>query len=197
MNKNIHDAILEATVDELQQQGPNFHMDDLARRLRISKRTLYEHFPSKQEMIKEALISLMNQVYDRHLGLLHNENMTAEEKLMAFFSINASGKVFSMRRARDVFTKMPDVCNDFQDYSARDWEILDKIFAEAQASEEFTDFDKSLLVHMLHSSADGILDYIDWTDHDYSFPEYMEKCIRMILYGIKKDRGHVSHDTEA
>ena len=48
MNKDIREQILQAAIDELRVHGPNFHMDDLARRLRISKRTLYEHFSSKQ-----------------------------------------------------------------------------------------------------------------------------------------------------
>ena len=62
MNIDMREQILQASLDELRMHGPNFHMDDLARRLRISKRTLYEHFSSKQEMIIEALYSLMDEV---------------------------------------------------------------------------------------------------------------------------------------
>lgn len=196
MNKNIREQILQAALDELRMHGPNFHMDDLARRLRISKRTLYEHFSSKQEMIIEALYSLMDEVYTRHVKLLQNPDLTAEEKLIEYFNVNASGKVFSMRKAKEIFTKMPEICATMQIYSERDWQILEQIFEQAQENEEFSHFDKTLLIHMLHSAADDVLDYVEQTDQDYSFPEYMEKCIRIILYGIKKDRGLTLHDKE-
>lgn len=44
MNIDMREQILQASLDELRMHGPNFHMDDLARRLRISKRTLYGTF---------------------------------------------------------------------------------------------------------------------------------------------------------
>lgn len=189
MNKDIREQILQAAIDELRVHGPNFHMDDLARRLRISKRTLYEHFSSKQEMIIEALYSLMDEVYTRHMKLLQNQELTAEEKLIEYFNVNASGKVFSMRKAKEIFTRMPEICATMQTYSKRDWQILEQIFEQAQENDEFIDFDKTLLIHMLHGAADDVLDYVEQTDQDYSFPEYMEKCIRIILYGIKKRQG--------
>lgn len=196
MNIDMREQILQASLDELRMHGPNFHMDDLTRRLRISKRTLYEHFSSKQEMIIEALYSLMDEVYTRHVKLLQDPDLTAEEKLVEYFNVNASGKVFSMRKAKEIFTKMPEICATMQTYSERDWKVLEQIFEQAQETDEFNHFDKKLLIHMLHSAADDVLDFLEQTNQDYSFPEYMEKCIRIILYGIKKDRGLTLHDKE-
>ena len=39
--------ILDAAVAEIELHGSSFRMDDLAKRLNISKRTLYENFHSK------------------------------------------------------------------------------------------------------------------------------------------------------
>jgi len=47
MEKDIRTHVLRVALEELNQRGPAFHMDDLARRLHISKRTLYENFSSK------------------------------------------------------------------------------------------------------------------------------------------------------
>lgn len=195
--QDIRQDILNATLDEIEVQGPDFHMDDLARKMCISKRTLYEYFSSKQEIIKEALISMMDAIYDRHLELLQDPNLSAEEKLVGFFKIRTrTTGVFSMRRANQIFTKMPEICAGLDEYSQRDWSLLERLFQEAQTSEEFRGFDQQLLMHILRSASDGVLDYVEQTKDDFSYPEYMEKCIRIILYGIKKDRGLVLHDTE-
>lgn len=37
--QDIRQDILNATLDEIEVQGPDFHMDDLARKMCISKRT--------------------------------------------------------------------------------------------------------------------------------------------------------------
>lgn len=119
--QDIRQDILNATLDEIEVQGPDFHMDDLARKMCISKRTLYEYFSSKQEIIKEALISMMDAIYDRHLELLQDPNLSAEEKLVGFFKIRTrTTGVFSMRRANQIFTKMPEICAGLDEYSQRD-----------------------------------------------------------------------------
>lgn len=52
MTENIRAKILAEALREIDQHGAEFHMDDLARQLRISKRTLYEYFSSKQEIVE-------------------------------------------------------------------------------------------------------------------------------------------------
>ena len=44
MTENIRAKILAEALREINRHGSDFHMDDLARNLRISKRTLYENF---------------------------------------------------------------------------------------------------------------------------------------------------------
>lgn len=58
MEKDIRAHVLRVALEELNQCGPAFHMDDLARRLHISKRTLYENFSSKQEIVKMLFFQL-------------------------------------------------------------------------------------------------------------------------------------------
>ena len=55
MAKDIREKIIKEALREINCRGSDFHMDDLARNLRISKRTLYEHFASKQAIIEESL----------------------------------------------------------------------------------------------------------------------------------------------
>lgn len=101
INSVLRDNILLAALDELESHGPEFHMDDLAWRLHISKRTIYEYFPSKYDVIEQTLVKLAIGVLKRHEELVANESMTFEEKLNAYFSTNpVTNKVFSMRKAK-------------------------------------------------------------------------------------------------
>lgn len=197
INSVLRDNILLAALDELESHGPEFHMDDLARRLHISKRTIYEYFPSKYDVIEQTLVKLAIGVLKRHEELVANESMTFEEKLNAYFSTNpVTNKVFSMRKAKQIFTIVPKICDVLESYAVQDWKLLEQIFRQAHSSEEFIDFDTSLLMHMLRSASEGVLDYVEKTDCDYSYPEYMQRCIRIIVCGIKKDRRSVLHDTK-
>jgi AcrR family transcriptional regulator len=61
-NQLREDAILEATHILLAEQGyVAFNMDELANRVGISKATLYQHFPTKDELIIRVMLRGMKE----------------------------------------------------------------------------------------------------------------------------------------
>lgn len=59
------DAILGAAHELIGEQGyADMSMDDLAARLGISKATLYQHFPSKEEVAIRVIVGLMRRGQD-------------------------------------------------------------------------------------------------------------------------------------
>lgn len=189
MADNIRDRILTATLAEINLHGVDFHMDSLAKRLRISKRTLYEHFSSKQEIVEEAMMSFADKVYAYHRQIASDPALSAEEKIKAFFSIsNENLDVLSVRKVTELINKMPAICERVSSKTDEDWKILEQFLEEARQSGEFKPFDTLLVLHILHSAANDIADYISEADCDCSFSEYMTNCINILLYGIKNDQ---------
>ncbi len=203
MMENIRERILSEALMEINRDGADFHMDELARRLRISKRTLYEQFSSKQEIIQAALYSLIDDVYDQHVKLLADTSLSTEEKIIRFFHVQTrrvkaeTVNMLSVRKMNDVLAKMPELRRLLEQRSRQDWQLLEQLLDKAAQEPAFKPFDKFLVLHMLHSTVDDIIEYFDEVEHDYTFFEYMEKCICVILYGIKTDRGQHTNDTQA
>lgn len=186
MTEDIRAKILAEALREIDRHGSEFHMDDLARKLRISKRTLYEYFSSKQEIVEEAISSFLERVYQYHRELVDDDGLTCEEKLIAYFDVpNENWQVLSVRKVCDLLVKMPDVWERLQSRYKKDWSLLEQLLDEAQQTGEFKPFDKLLLLRMLHSAADDIIDYFNDVNQDSSFSDYMKRCIKVLLYGIK------------
>lgn len=189
MATDIRERIIAEVLREINRRGAEFHMGDLARTLRISKRTLYEHFPSKQEIIKESILSLISKIYDTHVMLLANTALSTEEKIIEFFNFKrADVSVLSVRKTDEILQKMPEIHDVLKEAKRKDWDLLGTLLDQALQEPAFKQFDKFLLLHMLQSSTNEMIDYFNDVEQDYSFTEYMEKCVRVILYGIKEDR---------
>lgn len=110
MEKDIRAHVLRVALEELNQCGPAFHMDDLARRLHISKRTLYENFSSKQEIVKNAILSVMDDLYTHHVKLIEDESKTVEEKLLTYFDARSEMvEIISLRQYEAILRKMPEI----------------------------------------------------------------------------------------
>ena len=75
-------AILDATTSVLGSKGYDLMtMDDVAGAVGISKPSLYKHFKSKEELVGEAMIRLLEGAIEQIAGL--DPALDAREKLMA------------------------------------------------------------------------------------------------------------------
>jgi AcrR family transcriptional regulator len=80
--------ILSASIEMFSQYGfKTITMDDIARRAGISKKTLYQHFANKQEVVQESVMWYKNQTTE-NCGMVLKDAENAVEamvKLLAFF----------------------------------------------------------------------------------------------------------------
>lgn len=75
-------AILDATTSVLGSKGYDLMtMDDVAGAVGISKPSLYKHFKSKEELVGEAMVRLLEGAIEQIAGL--DPALDAREKLMA------------------------------------------------------------------------------------------------------------------
>ena len=80
--------ILSASVEMFSQYGfKTITMDDIARRAGISKKTLYQHFANKQEVVQESVIWYKNQATSNCEAMLNGAENAIEAMVMmlAFF----------------------------------------------------------------------------------------------------------------
>lgn len=66
----MKEQILEKTAEMFQRYGVrSVTMDDIANRIAISKKTIYQHFKDKKEVVSEAVKYLMNRDYEKIMAV--------------------------------------------------------------------------------------------------------------------------------
>lgn len=54
--------IIEASIDEINENGLKFTMDKLAKRLVMSKKTIYKYFENKEKLLDEVVDYSFDQI---------------------------------------------------------------------------------------------------------------------------------------
>lgn len=90
-------------------------MDDIARELGISKKTLYQHFDNKDSLVEEVI----------------QTHVERQQQAMCFISTNAENALDEMRKIGAFITTMiedisPGALYDLQKYYRKSWELLMK-----------------------------------------------------------------------
>src|ERR1035441_5738045 len=83
--RGARQRILDAAAELFYREGINATgVERLAAELSVSKRTLYQHFPSKTAVVEEYLRSI--EQLAAHVGV-HSDDQTPRQRLLAFFDV--------------------------------------------------------------------------------------------------------------
>lgn len=112
----MKEKILEGALTLFTQYGVrSVSMDDVARELSVSKKTLYQHFKNKDDLVSEAVRRYLTHEKENFEGIKQS-------------SENAVVEIFNMSRClrEHTFKINPSLIYDLQKYHAAAWSIFEE-----------------------------------------------------------------------
>jgi AcrR family transcriptional regulator len=106
--------------------------DEVATALGISKKTLYQHFTSKEELFRAAVLHMRDEMHDGIQRMVNDPDIDFLEKLRFLLGM-VTEKITRLRRPffEDVQRKMPDLWEDLQQFRReRVFSVVGKLFEE-------------------------------------------------------------------
>lgn len=184
MDLSIKSKILEAAALEIEAHGAVFRMDDLAKRLNISKRTLYENYHSKNDILECILIEKAHDLYNRHQEILKDETLSCAEKLLKFFTVRSDMyRPISGDHYRLMFASIPELVDQVLRIIDRDWAMLGEFLEEQKKAGAIRpDTDVAVFLTILKGVARIFL--YDGQRNPEDCYDYLQIAISQLLNGI-------------
>ena len=180
----VKEKTLAAASIMIEEQGISFRMDDLAKALTISKRTLYEQFRSKHEIVETILVHGAEDFYKQHENIVKNRNLTLEEVLSRYFSVQSNlYAAFNGESFKDIFLAIPQLQKTMNTLFKKDWDLLKSYLVQQQEQGTITQHvDIDIIIMMLQGAVRRIVFEHDM--HHDDIYTYMPKVVSVILQGI-------------
>ena len=84
---SIEIKIIKATIDIFKEKGVNFTMDDIATKLGVSKRTLYENVDSKECLLNLIVDTVFDSIAEESKQIINDQNIDDIERLKRLLTI--------------------------------------------------------------------------------------------------------------
>jgi AcrR family transcriptional regulator len=111
----IESLILDTAYELFLKQGyKNTTMDDIAKQLSMSKKTIYKYFPGKLEMLAAAFDSLKKKLSHKVESLVESKYIPFAAKLKSMLTVVAS----------DLAPINPELLQDLRNHAPEIWEAL-------------------------------------------------------------------------
>ena len=180
----VKEKILAAAAIMIEEKGISFRMDDLAKALTISKRTLYEQFRSKHEIVETILVHGAEEFYRQHENIVKNKSLTVEEVLDRYFKVRSNMyAAFNGESFIEIFLAIPQLQETLKTLFKKDWDLLKHYLIDQQEQGTIAqDVDIDIIIMMLQGAVRNIV--FESSSHHEDVYTYMPKVISVILQGI-------------
>lgn len=182
--------IIQAFIEETRYNGIKFTMDELAKRLGISKRTLYENFSSKVDILDAIIDSTLNEFDYQTRQIIDNTDWTLAEKIKKTIAVLPKyNEFYDLRILEQLKRSYPEqwerVNREFNQ-----WDDIKELLEEGIRTGIVKDINIDLLIRVIIETSNITLDKHFFLVHSIAVTESVETIVDVLLTGIlteKKD----------
>jgi AcrR family transcriptional regulator len=174
----------------LQEGFYKITMDEIAKEMRISKKTIYKHFPSKENLIDSALEMAMSQLQNSLREITErNDNAVVKLKLISEFIINFAKNV------------SPKWLNDLQMHGQAKWNKVEEkrkqiiletftiILEQGKKEGLISERPNNLVLTIIISSIQGVINPEFLINNAITFKQAGEMTLEILFMGVLSKKG--------
>jgi len=186
-----HNKIIEQTEEKFFRDG--FYkttMDEVASELKMSKKTIYKFFPSKDDLVKAIAKYFMTRLKSTILPALNSEK-NAIEKLGDLINILAKvSEKISAARMEELKRHYPSLWNEIDSFRTEMmFGNITKVIEQGKKEGLFVDYPTSIIMNVLVASVRTIVNPDFILNNNFSIIEAARFAFRIVIGGILTDKG--------
>jgi AcrR family transcriptional regulator len=165
-------------------------MEEIARGLRISKKTIYKHFPSKNSLV-DAAVKIFQKKVKYKMTKKVNEGDNAILKIRAVTEIFAelSLKV-NEKMLYDLQTHRPDLWNNIETFRSKLIKnIWEEIIDQGKKEEYIIDKPNEIIITVIYSAVRSVINPTFLLNHNYSINEAFRITFDFLIKGLLTPKG--------
>lgn|GEM_PF-398551 len=187
----MRNRIICQAMKEMNEYGIKFTMNDLARHLGISKRTLYENFASKEELIGFILKMVLAEIKAEREAIVNNDQLSIQEKFRQILTIRSSICAESTDRAAiDIKKYMPELWKKAERDMEEMWQIMENLICEGEKIGCFRKVFFPALRVMFKGAFHEFANHSYLLQHKITIHEMLDRMTDILLFGVVSQENH-------
>lgn len=150
MSEDIQERIKLACIEAFNEYGCKLNLDDISQKLHISKKTIYRHFASKEEILEQIMTETFDDVHAKQRVIYDNPEWGTREKLRRILTAESKyERAIDMERLPEVQQVYPRLHAAMLEKYATEWELAMTLFRRGVEEGIFRPVNPHLVQRML------------------------------------------------
>ena len=184
--EDTRQLIMDAVIDQFNQKGMKFTMDDISRELHISKKTIYKEFNDKDELFFATVDYGFSAIKKKEAEIVADDSLDLVDKISKLIvCLPDNYKNIDFRRVYQLKEKYPKVYLKVAERIESDWGETEKLLKKAMDQGLIKRVPIQLIKLMVEGSIEKFLSSEELARTEYSYEESLNRMIDVIINGLK------------
>lgn len=165
-------------------------MDEIAKGLSISKKTIYKYFPSKNKLVDEVMFLFIKYVKGRiSKSISEQDNSIGKIRALAEIFAELSLKL-NQKILYDIQTHRPDLWDKIEEFRGKVIkEVWEEIINQGKKEGYIIDKPNDIIITLIYASIRSIINPTYLINHNYSINEAFKLTIDILIRGFLTPEG--------
>ncbi|RAS73333.1 TetR/AcrR family transcriptional regulator [Priestia endophytica] len=180
----MENRIMEEAIKLLKLKGVKFTMNELATELSVSKRTLYEHFPSKNHLINKIVDCFLAEIKVKEEKIALDTTLSLIEKIkLLLVCVPAEREAMDARLLLELKKYHYDQWEKVQLFLKEEWNIITHLLEQAKDEGILKDISIPLFIEIYIGAFNNA--YTSLSEHNLTLGELLQQIVEILMNGIK------------
>lgn len=180
------EEIMIAVLEEFNDKGMKFTMDDIARHVGMSKKTLYEIFKDKDTLFDEMVDVTFSKIKEEERKVLEDGTLSVVEKIRKIMIV-LPGRYENLNITQIALMeeKYPKVYRKIQKRLESDWEPTIALLEEGMARGKIRKISIPVLKAMIEGTISQFFSRNVLSEENVSYAQALDAMMEIIMRGIQ------------
>ncbi len=181
----MKERITQEAIFLIQQKGLSFTISDLAKNLGTSKRTMYQHFSSKDDIIDSIVENLILQIKNKEEEIFHDERLNLLEKItQVLICVPEEFSTMDIRVLADLKRLHYNQWVKIDDFLKQEWDLVVKLMEEGIETGVLREINSQLFIELYLGAINQIYQPSFSLKSNLTMSEILKSVIDILLNGI-------------
>lgn len=182
----VRERLLDAALLAFNEKGAKFTLEDISKKLNISKKTIYTVFSGKKELIEEMINEGFRQVKEEERRIVADPKLTTVEKIRTMvIVIPDKYRTLDFRKFSTLKESYPKLYRRIEEHIEQEWDVTIELFEQAMEEGVLRKFPIPIVKTMIEASMERFLERENHGEPDYI--KALETMMDIIIKGIEKE----------
>ena len=185
------EKILSYTTTEFLTNGfYKTSMDQLAKGMKISKKTIYKFFPSKSVLLDKVVTTFQNKIKNQLDEIVESEKCLVDKLKDVILYFSHFYLKINKKLLNDFFLYKPELWNRVDTFRSTVIEsVWEKLIIEGKEDGIIINASNKIIIGIILSAIKGVINPKFLTENNISLKEGFEETFTILIHGILTEKG--------